>query len=145
MEQLLTRCLSNLVQHGESDVLQGWLGLETPPPCHSFGKDQIPIPRFLQTSTSIFLKKSKESQSDMLACHEVATFGIQAIERNNRPPERALELVLIFCKGPSIDSWLDADHGCISASSCTDQRPVCGRTRPHDCCGQRLDRHPGEG
>jgi hypothetical protein len=54
---------------------------------------------FQHSSSPVFLKTSKESQSDQIACHEVATSRIKALEGNDRSTERVLKVVLIFCLG----------------------------------------------
>jgi hypothetical protein len=60
---------------------------------------------FLQSSPSIIVKASKESQSDKVACHEVATFRTEALDGDDRSAQGALEVVLFICLGLCTPLW----------------------------------------
>ena len=45
------------------------------------------------------MKAPKESQSDKVACYEVATFWTEAFDKEDRFAERVIKVVLFFCLG----------------------------------------------
>jgi len=96
MVQLSTRYVSNLVQQGKRLFCRAALDWK---PLFLASAPAIFDSHFLRSSSSISVKAPKESQSDKVACYEVATFWTEAFDREDRFAERVLKVVLFFCLG----------------------------------------------